>query len=235
VLLVVAATSREAEPLRAAIPATSRDLHGLQVLDGDLDGIAVRLAVTGVARSNTAFVLSRLLLERPAAVLQVGVGGTFDPDLVPVGGLACATSDTYADLGVLTDQGWMHADELGLPIVERDGRRWYASFPCDGPLTAAVADRVHAATGPFATVETVTGTDHAARTIAERTSAIIESMEGAAAAHACLLAGVPFVELRSASNVAGPRDRSAWRLDDAIEAAGAAALAALPVLAEHTA
>jgi futalosine hydrolase len=43
-------------------------------------------------------------------------------------------------------------------------------------------------------------------------------MEGAGAAAAAVLHGVPFVEIRAISNVVGPRDRSAWRIPDALAA-----------------
>jgi futalosine hydrolase len=51
-----------------------------------------------------------------------------------------------------------------------------------------------------------------------RTGASIESMEGAAWALACQSAGVPFAQVRSISNVAGPRDRPAWRIPQALAA-----------------
>ncbi|MEX2502149.1 MAG: hypothetical protein WD336_07220, partial [Trueperaceae bacterium] len=50
----------------------------------------------------------------------------------------------------------------------------------------------------------------------------IESMEGAGVALACLLAGVPFVEIRGVSNVAGVRDKRAWQVRDALRAAAEA-------------
>ena len=42
-------------------------------------------------------------------------------------------------------------------------------------------------------------------------------MEGAAAAHVALHYGIPFLEIRGASNLVGPRNRNAWNLPLAFE------------------
>jgi len=44
----------------------------------------------------------------------------------------------------------------------------------------------------------------------------VESMEGAAFFYACLMAEVPFLEIRSISNFVEPRNRDAWDLPLAI-------------------
>lgn len=228
-LLVVAATDREVTPLRTRLTSsTPHAVAGCEVVDGLLDGAPVRLAVTGLARANTAFHLGRLLLaEPPAAVLQVGVGGTFDPDRAPLGTVALATTDAYGDVGVRTDDGWLTTEDLGFALTPEAAA---GRFACDVGATEAVAGRLGAPRGPFVTVETVTGTDRAAAELRARHDPLVESMEGAAAAHACTLAGVAFVELRGVSNVVGARERGAWRLDDAIEAVTRAALRAAPTV-----
>ena len=42
-------------------------------------------------------------------------------------------------------------------------------------------------------------------------------------ATACAMAQVPFAELRTISNLIGPRDRAAWRIREAFDALTAAA------------
>jgi futalosine hydrolase len=49
-------------------------------------------------------------------------------------------------------------------------------------------------------------------------------MEGAAFMYACLIHEVPFAQVRAVSNVVERRNRSAWKMADAIESLGAAAL-----------
>jgi futalosine hydrolase len=64
--------------------------------------------------------------------------------------------------------------------------------------------------GPFVTVSTITATDDRARALYARYNPVVEQMEGAAAAHISLLYGIPFVEIRGVSNMAGKRERQAW-------------------------
>lgn len=194
----------------------------MDAYDGLLDLVPVRLAVCGVGRASTAFHLARLLLARPQAVLQFGVAGAF-PGGPPLGGVALATEDVYADLGVITEERWLPAEALGIPLLERGQTRYYDAFPCAAEPTAAAAATLDVPTGRFVTVETVTGSAARASELALRHRPVAESMEGAAAAHACALDGVPFVQLRAMSNVVGPRDRATWRMDEAVRTAGKAA------------
>jgi len=234
VLVIAVATGREAAPLAAELAGDEREVNGVRVTDGRLGGTPVRLCVTGVGRGSTAFHLGRVLLDAPTALLQVGIGGGFDagPD---VGEVALAAQDSYADLGAATEAGWLPARELGFPLLERDGAPVWDTFPTHVAATGAAAGALAAPIGPFVTLETVTGTTARAVELSLRHAALVESMEGAAAAHACALAGVPFVELRAVSNRVGPRDRAAWRIDDAIAAAGAAATRVAPIVIEAAA
>ena len=45
----------------------------------------------------------------------------------------------------------------------------------------------------------------------------IESMEGAAMHYVCLQENIPFLQIRSISNHVGERDRSKWKMKEAIE------------------
>ena len=81
-----------------------------------------------------------------------------------------------------------------------------------------------AVVGDVLTLATVTGTAGTAARLAEaHPAAVAEAMEGFGVACAAATAGVPFAELRTVSNVIGPRDRSAWRLADAFAALTTAA------------
>ncbi|MDQ3932434.1 MAG: hypothetical protein M3252_06325, partial [Actinomycetota bacterium] len=177
-LLVIAATEREASPLRDVIGSRHRgSVFGVEAWDGRLGHVPVRLAVCGLGRASTTFHVARLLLDRPQAVLQFGVGGAF-PEGPPVGGVALATEDTYADLGVATEQRWLPADALGIPLLERDGTCYYDTFPCAAEATAAAAKNLDAPTGRFVTVETGTGTAARVHELAHRHRPLAESMEG---------------------------------------------------------
>ena len=63
-----------------------------------------------------------------------------------------------------------------------------------------------------------------AHELATRTGGAVESMEGAAILQVGALMGVPAGEIRAISNAVGDRDRAAWKLREAAEAAQTALL-----------
>jgi futalosine hydrolase len=90
----------------------------------------------------------------------------------------------------------------------------------DTELVASLRARLPAATeGVILTVATVTGTQERTDALRKRhPDAVAEAMEGFGVATAAALAGLPFAELRTISNAVGPRDRTAWRMGDALVA-----------------
>ena len=50
----------------------------------------------------------------------------------------------------------------------------------------------------------------------QNTTAVVESMEGAALHYVCLQAGIPFLQLRAVSNAVGVRDKTKWDIKLAI-------------------
>jgi futalosine hydrolase len=146
-------------------------------------------------------------------VVSAGIGGGFTGG-AEVGAVAVASEIVAADLGAETPQGgFLGLDELGFGSARV-------------AVDAALADRLTGAlqaaglpvrTGPVITVSTVTGT---AVTASERTAqvpgAVAEAMEGYGVAVAAHDHGLPVLELRTISNAVGPRDRSAWRIKEAL-------------------
>jgi futalosine hydrolase len=145
------------------------------------------------------------------AVLCAGIAGGF-LGRVEIGGLALATASVAADLGAASPDGFQALDELGFGTVRRD-----ADPVLLGRLRAALPPAV---AGPVLTVSTVTGTAEARDAAQQRyPDAVAEAMEGfgvATAVHGS--PGVAFGELRTISNAVGPRDRSAWRIPQALDA-----------------
>ena len=199
-----------------------------------LQSAGVNVVVTGIGAVNTAHALTQHLVRHstPPLVIQTGVAGAYVPADVPVGSVLLADTEIYADLGVLTPQGWRPIEEIGIPLLEAS-----LSHPARFnyfPLDARLVERAEAAagglverTGKFLTVSQVTGVRAIGDVLFKRFGALCESMEGAAAAHVCAMHGVPFLEVRGISNLVEDRDRGKWRL---AEAAGAAQNAVLRIL-----
>jgi len=246
-VVLLAATEVEAAPLTHGLERPRRNVVATKtVTAGLLDppGLQVLVAVGGCDKTNTAHILTCLLQEMvpaPRLVLQTGIAGAFPATdgawRAEVGDVVLATEEIYVDTGCAGPEGWLSAQDLGLPIAEIGGRESGNRFTLDPRLVEAAAEIVVATgcdgsrgrpsvvTGPFATSSRVTGTRKEGEEIARRWAPVAESMEGAAAAHICALYGVPFLEIRGVSNLIVDRDRDAWQVERAIEVAAAAASA----------
>ncbi|NOY45564.1 MAG: futalosine hydrolase [Deltaproteobacteria bacterium] len=225
---MIAATEAEVSRLTRGLEAM-RCAGPWSAWQGVVGGTPVQILVTGVGKTNTALALGALVpVLRPAAVVQVGVGGAYPGSGLEPGHLAVATREAYGDEGAETRAGLRGLKALGLPVWRAEGREWYETLPVDlglcRRLSAAARGVAPCREGGFVTVSTVTGTADRAVRLARRHRAVCESMEGAAAAHACLALGVPFGEVRGISNPVGPRDRRSWRLREAAAAAQEAVL-----------
>ncbi|BCJ58909.1 futalosine hydrolase [Micromonospora endophytica] len=212
-LLVVTAVPAEAEAIQAGLADAT-----------------VAVVPVGVGPAVAGAATARLLALAEAAgrpyrgVVSAGVAGGFT-DRVPVGGTVLGTRAVAADLGAESPDGFIPVDELGMPAELLGGG---TSVAADADLLAALrAALPDAIVGPVLTVNTVTGTAASTETLRRRhPDAVAEAMEGYGVAVAASHAGLPFAELRTISNPIGPRDRSAWRLREAL----AALTAAAPVL-----
>ena len=142
-------------------------------------------------------------------VVSAGIAGGFQPE-APVGSLVIADEITAADLGAETPDGFVPVTELGFGTV---------THRPPSALVRDLAAATGARTGAVLTVSTVTGTAARATELrARHPRALAEAMEGFGVAEAAAAHGIPVLELRAVSNPVGPRDRTAWRIGDALAA-----------------
>lgn len=239
-LAVIGATLSEIEPLVDRLTGCERlAVVGKQWWVGDLHSsartIRTVLLVSGYDKVNAAHSLTCLLEAGcPRLVVQAGVAGAFVSSGLEVGDLAVASSEIYADLGILVPDGWLSADAFTEPLAVVDGVALSNTFPLDPGLVEASVRIFRAGSwtgrapkveiGSFLTTSQVTGTRAWADLLEKRWGGIVESMEGAAAAHVCALYGIPFLEVRGVSNLVVDRDRGSWRVEEAARLATEATL-----------
>jgi futalosine hydrolase len=169
-------------------------------------GVGPALASAATATALTAAALGGAPYD---LVVSAGIGGGFQPG-APVGSLVVADEITAADLGADTADGFVPVTALGFGTVTHHPPR---------SLVRDLAAATGAALGTVLTVSTVTGTAARAAELRDRhPHALAEAMEGFGVAEAAALHGVPVLEIRAVSNPAGPRDRAAWRIGDALAA-----------------
>jgi len=196
-----------------------------------LADLPARVVVSGVGPVAAALATQRALTQAPARlVISAGIGGAYPGSGVHPGDLAVSSVMIQADLGAWDAGTFRPLGELGLSV--RPDEPQDALFPAWGGAQAA-AVRAGAALGPALTLSSVTGSlEQALALTARYPGALCEGMEGAGVAHAALLRGVPAVEVRGISNPVGPRDRSAWRIPEALAATRRGVEAALAVMGD---
>lgn len=216
-LLIIAAVALETRQLRRRMrPVADSDQ---QLFRGTTAaGRQTRLLLTGIGPTSTAINLTRFLeRETPQAVVMIGCGGSYPNSGLRVGDLALATEEIFGDLGVMTDQRFLPLDQLEIPLTPPPVQR----ISLENDLMQAVAALLRTALadqpnrlrcGPLVTVSTCSGQPRLSRELEARTGGICENMEGAAAAQACALYRLPFLELRGISNPTGTRDPEQWDL-----------------------
>lgn len=217
-LLIVTAVPAERDAVLAGRQPVTGQLAGLEVCRANTGAGLVDVVAGGVGPVAAALSTASLLAAGYDAAVSAGIAGGFPP--AEVGGVVVANRVAFADLGAqLSDGGFASLAALGLGEV---------AFDTDPELSGMLAGRCRAVTGTVLTVGTVTGTRARAEQLRSAyPDAVAEGMEGAGVAAAAQRAGVPFAELRTVSNLVGPRDRDSWQLGAALAALTAAFDAAL--------
>ncbi|MDV7214499.1 futalosine hydrolase [Streptomyces prunicolor] len=193
-VLVATAVPAERDAVARAFTSDSR----VDVIAAGV-GPAAAAAATATALAGTPYDL----------VVSAGIAGGFQPE-APVGSLVIADEITVADLGAETPDGFVPVTELGFGTV---------THRPPSALVRDLAAATGARTGAVLTVSTVTGTAARAKELrARHPRALAEAMEGFGVAEAAAAHGIPVLELRAVSNPVGPRDRTAWRIGDALAA-----------------
>jgi futalosine hydrolase len=222
-VIVTAATRMELSQLVDALGAAPLSgLGHLQAHRAEVAGREVLLALTGIGKVNAACATT-LLLERytPELLINTGCGGAFAGCQLAVGELAFAQSETFADEGVQTPQGWRGLDLIGIPIFKGGEGAVFNTVPlpagvAEEALAFAAQHYFPARLGPFLTVSSCSGTDCQAEELLNRFPGICENMEGAAVAQVAMIYGVPLLEVRGISNMVEDRDLTRWDLKRAV-------------------
>ena len=196
------------------------DIARTTVLEGDIDGLAVVIAATGICKVNAA-ITAQLLIDKFGVthILMVGVAGGMAPRL---GVHALAFSERLAQHDVnwqwlrhrpAPAEGYFPGDPMLLGVCKKlaeEGKFLYPAF--------------------FGTM--VSGEQFIAeegrQEIIDAWHPLCVDMESAAAAHACMANDIPFLAIRAISDTA---ETGAQGFEDnEISAADAAASAAAAVL-----
>jgi len=223
--LLVVAAPKEAEAVLRGLDAAQAEHEGLSRWRAIPARPGFEVLVTGVGKACAAGAVAAVFdPARHGAVINTGVAGALPgPGAPGLRDVVLADRSVYADEGIETPGGFFDVASMGFSPAPPGLEAMGLAVPADAGLLGAcrsLADRV----GPIATVSTCAGTDRIAGQVVERTGAIAEAMEGAAAGFTALciataggVPAVPFLEARVISNTTGDRDGQRWDLGGALD------------------
>ncbi|HEY2648236.1 MAG TPA: futalosine hydrolase [Puia sp.] len=196
--------------LSATDPEISETATWLSNHSEGLNALKPKLLIGGIGQLQTAWALqNRIRLERPDLVIQAGIGGA--PAKEDIGKVYAISSDKIADLGAMEKTGFNDIFEMGLENPDR--------FPFrNGKLInpyISLLDWTGLPVLDGVTVNEIKSSDTAG--FQRNSVRVVESMEGAALHYVCLMEKVPFIQIRSISNMTGDRDKSRWKIKEALK------------------
>ncbi|MCJ7615495.1 MAG: futalosine hydrolase [Desulfobacterales bacterium] len=207
---------------------------GRKTTRGYIAGKSVRALITGPGTVNTVQSLTAAIeTARPSLIIQTGCAGAFRESGLNIGDIAIATEEIDIQLGIEAENDSLPLNELPFSTIKSNEIDLKNRYPLDIELVNKALETltkvfegksIVVMKGPFVTVSTITATDRRAKDIYKHYSPCMEGMEGAGAAHLAIHYDIPFLEIRSASNFVGKRDRDSWNLPLAFERGALAVL-----------
>lgn len=228
-ILIVAAVKEEIGRVAACLQSPRGiSLGPNPVTIGEYGSESVALLIAGAGAVNTAGALGAVMAAlRPRGVVLCGCGGAFSGWGLIQGDVVFATEEISPQLGVephrkgdpVTPLSFLpNRIQLDEALAQRGREALVGSEALSG---------VSVRSGPFVTVSTVTASPSTEEGYRSLYGAMVENMEGFAAASVCRRYAVPLLEVRSISNRVGERDRSRWNLALAFKRAQEAVLTLL--------
>lgn len=196
---IIGAMDSEVELLKSEVEgAHTRELAGLAFVEGTLEGVDVVVVKCGVGKVNAAMCAQALVsVFGCTRVINTGVAGSLD-NRIEIGDIVVSTDAVEHDMDV-TPLGYAPGEHPDLHLV---------AFEADLGLRAAVVaaargvDGVSVFEGRVCSGDQFIGSAEAKKRIVSAFGGMCCEMEGAAIAHVCHVAGVPFVVVRAISDKA---------------------------------
>lgn len=215
-ILIVAATYHEIKFLeKFGLKPNSEDAFCYQFKK---DKTEFNVLVTGVGVVATTFHITRMLLAiQYELVINTGIAGVFEKS-IPLGTIVNIINDSFADVGAEDGDDFISVFDLGIADCNE--------FPFDrgillnkSEIPLKCIQKLQGVNG--ITVNKTHGNDVSIEELLIRQSTknyrpVTESMEGAAIAYVCSMLNVPYVQVRSISNYIERRNRSAWKVQEAL-------------------
>lgn len=189
------------------ITATQSEIQPFINADTGID-----VLITGVGVPATLYHLQKRMQQIDYnLIIQAGIAGTFNKD-IQLGQVVLVNQDTFGDIGMEEKENFISIFETGFvgknEFPFQDG--WLVNADEMNKLSDLAAVKA-------ITVNKVSDSELQKQQFIKQFNADIESMEGAALHYVCLQENIPFMQIRSISNFVGERDKTKWKMKEAIK------------------
>jgi futalosine hydrolase len=208
-IYIVAATALEIAPTLAYCEAHFKKIGATCF---EIGNNKIFLEVHGVGVPLAMYHIHKYCLQQPTLIVQIGIAGTFNKE-IGLGNVYVIGADRFADIGAQDNDNFVDVFEMGL-IKENETPFMYGNlFNTEKPYPAFFTglQPVNAIT-----VNTVSGDANTIAMLQNKYKPTLESMEGAALHYTCLQEKIAFVQMRAVSNYVTVRDKSSWKIKEAV-------------------
>ena len=180
---------------------------------GESQRLKVQFHQSGVGILAAAISITRMVYEeKPDLIIQAGIAGTFNKKM-NLGKVVAVNNEMLGDTGVEEEGKWKDLFDLKLekssyhPFEKRKlPNQHLKEYNLLGlPEVSSI------------TVNEITSNKERIDQLIKKYEPVIESMEGAALHYVCREMNIPFIQIRSISNYVGERDKTKWKMKEAIE------------------
>lgn len=169
------------------------------------------ILITGVGVPEVLYHLQKHLHQKKYdLVIQAGIAGTFT-DKFELGDTVIVKQDIFADIGF--EESSIFSSIYNTSLADKN------AFPYGNGWLINKTELINKLNLPLVksvTVNTVSDSNAQKIKLVNHFAPDIETMEGAAMHFVCLHENIPFIQLRSISNDVGVRDKSLWKIKEAI-------------------
>ncbi len=217
-ILISAATHAEVGKLLDYLNESSDTVvkKSNNIFEYDFYGLKISFVITGVGQVASAYNVTKMLVSKQYDLaINLGICGAFPESNLNIGDVVEIKTEIFGDFGVDDHGNLKTVFDMGLVDPE--------AFPFQNGELHNPADNkwIH----PFVeavglrslTVSLVSGELTQIVSRKQKFSVDVENMEGAAFFYVCLSEKVPFIEIRSVSNLVEPRKREKWQIPLAID------------------
>ncbi len=172
--------------------------------------LPVETLITGVGAAACMYsLLKKVIASNYDFIIQAGIAGTFGNSVVAANTVVVKT-DLFADIGI-------YENGIFFTLFEKQFANENDSPYTNGRLLNDTENYFGLPIVNAITVNTVSDNLAQNTVFKKKFQPDIESMEGAAFHYVCIKEKIPFLQIRSLSNIVGERNKANWKMRESIQ------------------